>query len=91
MNRSVIGSLTAVVLLCAATLACADGDPERGQELYLAHGCYSCHGYDGIGPPPTRRVDNIGQELAKPVGDSGWCIATGHSRLPACAPFRSLY
>ena len=52
MSRSVIGSLTAVAWLCAATLASADGDPERGAELYLAHGCYSCHGYDGIGRRP---------------------------------------
>ena len=49
MNRSVIASLTAATLLFTATHASADGDPERGEELYLAHGCYSCHGYDGIG------------------------------------------
>lgn len=52
MHRSVTGSLTAVVLLCAATFASADGDPQRGEELYLAHGCYACHGYDGIGRRP---------------------------------------
>lgn len=52
MHRSVTGSLAAAVLLCAATFASADGDPQRGEELYLAHGCYACHGYDGIGRRP---------------------------------------
>jgi len=25
------------------------GDPEKGALLYFDHGCYACHGYQGIG------------------------------------------
>lgn len=27
----------------------ASGDAERGKELYYTHGCYACHGYQGVG------------------------------------------
>lgn len=30
-------------------VAYAAGSPERGESLYIEHGCYSCHGYNGIG------------------------------------------
>ena len=25
------------------------GDTEKGKQLYFGHGCYGCHGYQGIG------------------------------------------
>jgi len=44
------------VLLIAAPAAIAQvalgpisGDEEKGQGLYFDHGCYGCHGYNGIG------------------------------------------
>ena len=27
----------------------ASGDAERGKDLYYTHGCYACHGYQGVG------------------------------------------
>lgn len=32
--------------------ALADGDAERGKELYYEFACYSCHGYNAGGPVP---------------------------------------
>lgn len=42
----------ALLLLAAAGVAQVQqaapaGDPARGQQLYVAHGCYGCHGYNG--------------------------------------------
>lgn len=37
-----------MLLLSAATASWA-GDAENGKAVYMAHGCYSCHGYNGIG------------------------------------------
>ena len=38
-----------VSLLAVSSADALAGDVENGKEVYLAHGCYSCHGYNGIG------------------------------------------
>jgi len=45
-NSLVIACCT---LLMAGTLARADGDAEKGKQLYYDYACYACHGYGGIG------------------------------------------
>lgn len=40
----------ALTLGLPATSFAADNDPDRtGKQLYYDHGCYACHGYQGIG------------------------------------------
>lgn len=43
--RSFAGIMT--ITLAAGVALAQDGDPVRGKELYFAHACYSCHGYNG--------------------------------------------
>lgn len=39
----------ALLTAVAAAQETASGDPEHGKTLYYEHGCYACHGYQGIG------------------------------------------
>lgn len=49
-----LGGCRAAAMLAAMcwALPATGADPDRGEELYLAHGCYACHGYDGTGRTP---------------------------------------
>ena len=49
MNRQLAGKLVVPMWMLVTSSAFAAGDPENGEKLYLEHGCYSCHGYNGIG------------------------------------------
>ncbi len=45
-------SILALGLLCGSAAACAQAaadEVERGRQLYMANGCYSCHGTAGQG------------------------------------------
>jgi len=45
---AVIGKFACVILLAVAGSVGAEvGDAARGEELYYAHSCYGCHGYNG--------------------------------------------
>jgi cytochrome c len=47
---SVLASLTLVAVAFAqAPFGPISGDAQSGQQLYYDHGCYGCHGYNGIG------------------------------------------
>ncbi|HIG60175.1 MAG TPA: cytochrome c [Gammaproteobacteria bacterium] len=47
---SVVSSLASTVLKAApATPAMISGNADKGEALYYNHGCYACHGYNGIG------------------------------------------
>jgi mono/diheme cytochrome c family protein len=41
----------------------ANGSIERGQQIYLAQSCQSCHGTDGRGNPDLEMFDNNGQSI----------------------------
>lgn len=41
--------LLSAILVVAVSVPAYGGDPENGKSVYLQHGCYSCHGYNGIG------------------------------------------
>jgi cytochrome c len=43
-----LGTL-ALLAAAAAAQQAASGDAEHGKTLYYEHGCYACHGYQGIG------------------------------------------
>ena len=54
--RVILNSMCAAVLpLLAAAVAAQEpstpvtGDVGNGEKVYVDHGCYSCHGFDGIG------------------------------------------
>ena len=49
MIRLLFVCLFLVAWLLTASSGSAAGDPENGETVYLEHGCYSCHGYNGIG------------------------------------------
>lgn len=54
MQKILKWSLPGLVLLSAIAIAelpygPISGDAEVGKQLYFDHGCYGCHGYQGIG------------------------------------------
>ena len=54
MQKLLQWSLPGSVLLSAIAIAelpygPISGDAEAGKQLYFDHGCYGCHGYQGIG------------------------------------------
>ena len=64
MNLSTTVSFGAALLLALSTgLAVAqtkadDGDAAHGKKLFVADGCYECHGYVGQGGPGARLAPN---------------------------------
>ncbi len=71
-------ALLAAALMLPATLALADepkGDAAHGKQLFLADGCYECHGYVGQGGPGLRLAPNpkppvaIAAYIRNPVGE----------------------
>ena len=42
----------AIAMLLSISTYTLAADPEKGEELYVSHGCYSCHGYNGAGARP---------------------------------------
>ena len=53
INRMIALTFFSIVFFGAAVAQVAmgpvSGDADKGKELYYAHGCYGCHGYNGIG------------------------------------------
>lgn len=51
MHKLSIGLALAIVTSMAASAACAQesGDKVNGQKLFMAEGCYACHGTTGHG------------------------------------------
>lgn len=41
--------IAAPAAIAQVALGPVSGDAEKGQGLYFDHGCYGCHGYNGIG------------------------------------------
>ena len=55
--------------------AIADGDVENGRKLFLADGCYQCHGYAGQGGragarigPPVLNAAGVIRYVRRPTG-----------------------
>ena len=44
-----VSGLAAVMAVSASAQTPAGANAVRGEKLYYAHGCYTCHGYNGIG------------------------------------------
>ena len=44
------------------------GDADTGKKLYVSHGCYACHGYEGQGAPPVRELR---RDRSRSPGSSG--------------------
>lgn len=53
MNRMTVVALSFVLLVATAGAQVAfgpiSGDAKKGTQLYYDYGCYSCHGFNGIG------------------------------------------
>jgi cytochrome c len=49
LSRHFVPALVFTALLATTAVGQDSGDLERGKKLYYDHGCYSCHGYNGIG------------------------------------------
>ncbi len=47
MKKTFQNFLVLACAILAATVYAREGDAVRGKELYYAHGCYGCHGYNG--------------------------------------------
>src|SRR5215831_7299891 len=48
--------LVAASVASLAAQAPANGDAQKGKELYLKYSCYACHSYDGHGGAGARLV-----------------------------------
>lgn len=76
MNLPKITVLVAVSLLGWASVAAADGDPERGK--VLAETCLGCHGVNGYyNVYPTYRVPRLGGQNAKYIESALKAYKTG--------------
>ena len=57
----IAGFIVLVPLLLLSAVAqesaMAAGDAAMGEEVYLAHSCYGCHGYNGTGSTPLANRD----------------------------------
>lgn len=53
--RSTLAALVSMAALFSVTVFAADapGDPVEGKRLFLAYGCYQCHGTTGAGGGPA--------------------------------------
>lgn len=52
-SHSIIAALLAGLILIAAHAGEPQGNPVAGQRLFLAYGCYQCHGTTGAGGGPA--------------------------------------
>ncbi|MCP5143281.1 MAG: cytochrome c [Gammaproteobacteria bacterium] len=78
-----IKALVAACLGVSSVIALAqeapDGDARRGQKLFVADGCYQCHGYQGQG-------SNAGSKLAPnplPYAAMAVLVRQPRARMPA--------
>ena len=46
-------AVTLGVFVALAQVAAPSGDAKNGRKLFVADGCYQCHGYEGQGATPT--------------------------------------
>ncbi len=53
-TRSLVALLSGAALICATELSAQPGDD--GRTLYVAYGCYQCHGYEGQGGAAGPRI-----------------------------------
>jgi mono/diheme cytochrome c family protein len=63
MNLSIVTPLILALALCV--LPVAAGDAGNGKKLYVADGCYECHGREGQGGS-SAPVGSYGPRLAPP-------------------------
>jgi ubiquinol-cytochrome c reductase cytochrome c subunit len=69
MRTVVIAALVVAGIACGAGMlgaqpAAPSGDAKRGQQLYVAQGCYECHNYQGQGTGSRRPRQNPGPNIA---------------------------
>jgi ubiquinol-cytochrome c reductase cytochrome c subunit len=74
----------ALMLPCgvAAAQAVPRGDAPSGRKIYVTHGCYQCHGYQGQG-------SNAGSRLAPgplPYVAFAYQVRQPRARMPAYSP-----
>jgi len=70
MRQSTISVLLSTMILCVAqafgqTAAAKAGNVENGKKLFVADGCYQCHGRQGQGGS-SAPVGSYGPRLAPP-------------------------
>jgi mono/diheme cytochrome c family protein len=66
----------------AAAQAVPRGDEQNGRRIYVAYGCYQCHGYQGQG-------SNAGSRLAPnpmPYAAFTFLVRQPRARMPAYSP-----
>lgn len=75
--------MVALLVVCAGEAASAQnapaGDAVRGRKIYVAYGCYQCHGYQGQG-------SNAGSKIAPdptPYLAFALQLRTPRARMPA--------
>lgn len=64
-----------ILAMLAGTAAAADGDPDRGAELF-ARNCAVCHGADATGDGPMTQILSITPaDLTRLASDNGYDLA----------------
>jgi mono/diheme cytochrome c family protein len=57
MRTFVVVSIAAA-LLSSAAYAQGQGNAERGKQMFMNYGCYTCHGFEGQGVPGRKIAPN---------------------------------
>ena len=69
MNPSIVTQLLLALTLCALAVvgqsSAKAGNAGNGKKLYIADGCYQCHGLQGQGGP-SAPIGSYGPRLAPP-------------------------
>jgi mono/diheme cytochrome c family protein len=61
-TKITIGRYLACLTCALITITAQADDLEKGAAVFYEHGCYSCHGYEGLGRTPL--VNNVSGVLA---------------------------
>ena len=61
-TKITIGRYLACLMSALISITVHAGDLEKGAAVFYEHGCYSCHGYEGLGRTPL--VNNVSGVLA---------------------------
>ncbi len=56
--RTLVVVSIAAALLSGAAYAQGQGNAERGKEMFMRYGCYTCHGFEGQGVPGRKLAPN---------------------------------
>ena len=49
MIKKYLGRLTISLVFSSVIFTTCKASPEQGKALYIQHGCWGCHGYEGQG------------------------------------------